>query len=140
MDAVLKGRMPKNAAPLNDNLKGLLNTWVTSGAPRGGQNTSPVGTKLVATWESLSRKVFFPKCVQCHNPNGQASFLDLSTRQKFFDQRDDLLNNFEDVETSYLIEVVTDPDEPMPPSDSNIERLNKEEINTLIEWIKKGLP
>lgn len=140
LDAVLKGRMPKNAPALDDDLKALLNAWVKEGAPAGGGNTAPVPTKLVATWESLSKKVIFPKCVQCHNPNGQASFLDLSTRQKFFDQRHDLLNNFEDVENSYLIEVITDPDEPMPPEYSNIERLNEEEVKTLIEWIKKGLP
>ena len=71
---------------------------------------------------------------------GKQSFLDLSTRQKFFDRRHDLLNNFEDVENSYLIEVITDPDEPMPPPYSNIERLNEEEVKTLIDWIKKGLP
>ena len=68
------------------------------------------------------------------------NFLDLSTRQNFFDQRHNLLNNFEDVENSYLIEIITDPEEPMPPTWSNIERLNEEEVKTLIEWIKKGLP
>ncbi len=140
LTAVLQDRMPKNASALDDYKKSLLKTWVDSGAPLGTGVDPRPSTKLEPTWNSLSKKVFFPKCVQCHNPNGQASFLDLSTRQKFFEQRDYLLNNFEDVENSYLMEVLTDPTEPMPPVWSNIERLNEEEIKTVLEWIEKGLP
>ena len=66
--------MPKNAPALNGNLKALLNEWVKEGAPAGSENIPSTPTKLVATWESLSKKVIFPKCVQCHNPNGQAKF------------------------------------------------------------------
>lgn len=139
LSAVLENRMPKNAPALNDELKQLLAAWVQIGAPQGANNnTGP--TQLEPTWESLSLKVFFPKCVQCHNPNGQASFLDLSTRQKFFEQRVDLLNNFEDVENSYLFEVLNDPEEPMPPIWSGIEVLSEQEKSVLKEWIEKGLP
>jgi len=141
LDSVEGNRMPKNSAPLNNELKNLLKTWIDNGAPLGNQNNSNEPSKeLVATWESVSTKVIFPKCVQCHNPEGQASFLDLSTRQKFFEQRHELLNNFEDVKNSYLIQVINDPDEPMPPVWSDIERLNETEVKILIEWIQKGLP
>jgi mono/diheme cytochrome c family protein len=139
LSAVLQGRMPKNAAALEDELKGLLQGWVRAGAPLGQSEEEPeVG--LEATWESLNREVFAGKCVLCHNPDGQASFLDLSTRQSFFDKREELLNNFENVEESYLIEVITDPDEPMPPSWSGLDRLSEDEVKTIIEWIEKGLP
>jgi len=141
LSAVLKGTMPKNAPALNDELKLLLASWVRAGAPEGSSvNAPPVVTELGPTWESLSRRVFFPKCVQCHNPQGQAKFLDLSTRQSFFENRVGLLGNFENAETSYLVEVLQDTIEPMPPTFSGLERLTDEEIQIVIEWIKQGLP
>ena len=36
LDLVLKGRMPKNAPALDDDLKALLDAWVKKGAPVGG--------------------------------------------------------------------------------------------------------
>lgn len=150
LDQVATNRMPKNARPLDDELKLLLEEWVNNGAPEfveidnGEDDTSVPGpmepVKLEATWESVSQKIIFPKCVSCHNSNGQASFLPLATRQDFFDGRDYLLNNFEDARNSYLIEVITDPEEPMPPVWSPFEQLNEEEVKILIEWIEKGLP
>jgi len=135
-------QMPLNMAPLKDEQKNLLRAWKLAGTPFDSDDTdsTPTEPELEPLWESVSVKIIFPKCVSCHNPNGQASFLDLSTRQSFFDNRDYLLNNFEDVENSYLIEVITDPDEPMPPKWSSFEQLNEKEISTLIEWIQKGLP
>ena len=141
LSAVLSGRMPKNAPSLGDELKGLLQSWIQAGAPEGARGgDGDEEPKLVATWDSLNRVVFSGKCVLCHNPNGQASFLDLSTRQKFFEKREELLNNFENAQESYLIEVITDPDEPMPPVWSGMERLSEEEVEKIIEWIEKGLP
>lgn len=141
LDAVLTERMPKNSTALEEHLKSLLNAWIIEGAPIGGRimvQSNP--EKLIATWSSIGKKVIVPKCVQCHQPSGIANFLDLSSRQKFFDNRHFLLNNFEDVENSYLVKVVSDLRSPMPPIWSNIERLSKEEEKILIEWIRKGVP
>tara|TARA_B100001971_G_scaffold111191_1_gene102072 strand:- start:12230 stop:12886 length:657 start_codon:yes stop_codon:yes gene_type:complete len=141
LEQVLTDRMPKNSPGLDEDLKSLLNAWVSAGAPLGGGDTdNEEDNELKPTWDSLSRKVFFPKCVSCHNANGQANFLELDDRQDFFDNRDYLLNNFEDVENSYLIEVISDPDEPMPPFWSPFTQLNETEIATIKEWIEKGLP
>jgi hypothetical protein len=139
-NSILQNRMPKNAPALSDELKTMIATWVGIGAPRGGTNGNEPPKELEPTWESLSIKLFFPKCVQCHNPGGQASFLDISTRQKFWEQRVELLNNFEDVENSYLFEVINDPDEPMPPAFSGIGILSENEKAIIKEWIEKGLP
>jgi len=147
LNAVTSNRMPKNASPLSAAKKELLAAWVAAGAPQGGSTTTPppANDKLEATWVSLSSKVFYPKCLVCHNPQGQAKFLDLSTRQAFFEQRNrdfggETLLNFEHPDESYLITVITDPDEPMPPVWSNLELLKTEEIEVIIEWIEKGLP
>ena len=87
----------------------------------------------------IMQNVFFPKCVRCHNLDGQASFLPLDSYQSFLDNKDYLLNGFEDAKNSYLVQIITDPEEPMPPLWSNIERLNENEINVVVEWIKKDL-
>ncbi len=145
LNAVTTNRMPKNTAPLSNSKKELLAAWVAAGTPLGTDAPPPVNQKLEATWVSLSSKVFFPKCLVCHNPQGQAKFLDLSSRQAFFEQRDrdfggEKLLNFEQPEESYLISVINDPFEPMPPIWSNIEQLKPEEVEVIIEWIEKGLP
>lgn len=138
--SIQSNRMPKEAPALDDNLKQLVSEWVNGGAPLGTPGGSDGVVELKPNWASLSKKIFFPKCVMCHNPRGEASILDMSDRQKFFDNRVVLLNNFENPETSYLIEVISDPDEPMPPDYSGIDRLSNEEIQTIIEWIRLGLP
>lgn len=148
LNAVLSDRMPKNAAPLSADLKRVLAQWIASGAPLGGDTPAPpIDLELRPTWESLSRQVIAPKCMVCHNPDGQASFLDLSTRQAIFENRDrdyfgQKLINFEQPEDSYLVSIVQDEFEPMPPPPpiSNLERLTDSEVEALIQWIKKGLP
>ncbi len=149
LSQVSTNRMPKNAAPLSDELKTLLRTWFAQGTPleatpnQDGGNKPPTDVQeeeLIATWDSVSKKVIFPKCVTCHNPGGQAGFLDLSSRQAFFDNREFLLNNFQNPEQSYLIEVITDPEEPMPPLWSSFPQVTPEEVEVLKEWIIKGLP
>ena len=48
--------------------------------------------------------------------------------------------DFENPEQSYMLEVIQDPLEPMPPLDSGIPQLTEEEIAVLQEWIRLGLP
>ncbi len=145
--AVASNRMPKNMPALNSAQKELLFAWIDAGAPQGGSvDSGPIDpVPLVPTWQSLSSKVFYPKCTSCHNPNGEAKFLDLSTRQAWFDGRSRdfggiTLLDFDHPQESYLLEVINDPYEPMPPLWSNIAQLTEEEKEVLIEWIRKGLP
>jgi len=139
--AVAANRMPKSAPPLSENLKQLLQSWISAGAPeRAGEPApEPAPVVLEANWKSISENILAPKCLVCHNPDGQAKFLDLSSRQAIFSARSKLLD-FDNPEASYLLAVVQDPDEPMPPPSSNIPRLNSREIEVLTEWIALGLP
>lgn len=139
-NSILQNRMPKKAPALSVELKTMIATWVGIGAPKG-DTSGDSGTKgLEPTWASLSLNIFFPKCVQCHNPGGVASYVDLSTRQKFFEQRDYLLNNFEDIEDSYLFQILNDTENPMPPLDSGIDLLSEKEKSVIKKWIERGLP
>lgn len=153
VQAVETDRMPKNSSPLSAEQKKLLTDWVANGAHETVASTQPdqpdapakPDEMLRPNWESLSKKVFFARCTVCHSPNGQAKFLDLSTRQKFFESRSEMfegqqLLNFNNPEGSYLLTVIQDPDEPMPPKSSGFKQLDKKEIETLVEWIRLGLP
>ena len=145
-------RMPKNASPLTGEQKKLLAEWVTDGAKNTvatDDKPKPVepvpDDKLVPSWTSLSRKIFFARCTTCHSPNGEAKFLDLSTRQKIYEASSrkfegKVLLNFEKPEESYMLNVIQDPVEPMPPIKSKLQQLSKSEIEVLTEWIRLGLP
>lgn len=132
-------QMPKNGTPLNERERNIFFSWVSAGSPLGNRDDSPDVVELAPNWESLSKNIFFQKCTICHNPDGDVPWVNFTTRNAVFEQRD-LLVNFDTPEDSYLIEVVSDPDEPMPPIDSPFERLTQQEIETLKEWIRLGLP
>lgn len=148
-NSVQSNRMPKSGGPLTDNQKALLNAWIAQGAPQSTESrpTEPEQPEALApTWKSLSENVLIPKCLVCHNPQGQAKFLDLSTRQAIFANRNQVfldgskLINLDQPEESYLVKIINDQDEPMPPPSSNIPRLTPQESNILTEWIRLGLP
>jgi hypothetical protein len=148
--AISSNRMPKRSAPLDDSLRALLNNWIRAGAPEKAGTAEPQPppepTELVPTWTSISENILLPKCVVCHNPTGEAKFLDLSNRRSIFDSRDrvfsggEKLINFEEAEKSYLIQILKDEEEPMPPPYSKIERLEPNQIEVFTEWIRQGLP
>lgn len=147
VSAINSDRMPKNSPPLSSSLKGLVQKWAEQGAPENsdGSSTTPL-PELRPTWNSLSQNIIIPKCVVCHNPNGQAKFLDLTSRQTIYDHRNrefdggTKLIDLENPKQSYLIEILKDTFEPMPPIESRIPRLKDSEIELVIEWIKQGLP
>lgn len=147
--AVTSNRMPKSGGPLSDHQKALLSAWVDLGAPEqtGSVPAEPsIPEVLTPTWKSLSENVFFPKCLACHNSNGQAKFLVLSSRQLIFNNRNKIYSggskfiDLEFPEKSYLLEVLGDEEEPMPPKESNIPRLTMDELKTIQKWISLGLP
>ena len=153
MGAISSGRMPKNSAPLSNELKTLMRTWLANGAPNvpaqdpdgssgasdtdGGNTPDPVDDILEPKWASIQKHIIAPKCLQCHGPG---TFLPLATRQDFFDQRDELLNDFQDVEESELVKRLQSNSNPMPPTWSGMEKLTTEEINIVIQWVEQGLP
>lgn len=140
-------RMPKNSPPLDSGTRELLAAWIDGGMKRSHTtgDLPPAPPSLKPDWPSLSTSVFSPKCIACHNPSGQARFLDLTTRQAIFAARDKLvagtpLIDFDQPDESGLLTILRDEEEPMPPAESNLPRLNEEEIRTIREWIALGLP
>lgn len=146
-NSVAAGRMPKAGGPLTEAQRSTLDAWISQGAQEKNGETSqpPKVTPLEPRWESIAANIIFPKCLVCHNPQGQAKFLDLSDRQTIFAQRNydsggGKLLDMDNVEDSYLLSVIQDEAEPMPPKQSNIPLLTPEELRALTDWIRLGLP
>lgn len=145
--AVAINRMPKNGGPLTDRQKVELFDWIDRGAPEfvGDSPKPPLPISIEPNWKSISENVLFPKCLVCHNPGGQAKFLDLSSRQTIFDSRNRIfvdgskLFDIDFPENSYFLKILYD-EEPMPPVWSNIPKISHEEFIALKAWILMGLP
>ncbi len=148
LDSVNSNRMPKSGGPLAASLKELLQRWSEAGAPEfaGIAPTEPQPILLEPNWSSISQRILGPKCLLCHQPNGQAKFLDLSSREAIWNHRNGLvpgapkLLDFENPEQSYLFEVIRDPTGPMPPISSRLPAITDEELAVLIEWVRRGIP
>ncbi len=144
---VASNRMPKAGGPLNEVQKEILFSWIDKGAPE--TEGAPVPNEpavLIPTFKSLFENVFAPKCLVCHNPQGQAKFFDLSSRAVIYAARNRTfeggakLIDLDSPEMSYLFQIVNDDELPMPPTESNISRLSPEQVEALRRWIALGLP
>jgi mono/diheme cytochrome c family protein len=144
-DAVSSGQMPKGSL-LSAELKASLAAWIAAGAPLEVNAPSTPPPTLSPTFASLNAEVFTPLCVSCHGPNGQAKFLDLSSQEAILAARSRMFANGKKLfdsanpDASYILEVVNDNEEPMPPPYSNLRRLSVEEVGALREWISRDLP
>jgi len=136
LDSIETGRMPKSKTSLKKELVALFKKWVDEETPL---NNKPFQKNAIQpNWTSLYAHVFAPKCQVCHNPEGSVSYLPLDTYEAFI-SRDDLVD-LDDHESSYLLEIIEDPDEPMPPAYTKVTPLNSEQLDTLKQWIELGLP
>jgi hypothetical protein len=152
LEQVSIDRMSKSGPPLSADLKALLTSWSGAGAPETlqakppGEPQRPI--ELQPNYPSISLMILGPKYIACHNPQGQAKFLDLSSRFAIFSQRNKIfgagagqkLLDFDKPEESYLLNVIKDPAEPMPPTWSGLPRLTDHETQTIQDWIGLGLP
>ena len=146
-DSIRLNRMPKSGSRLDAEQKDLLNRWIQEGAPEfSDMTTQPIYfPPLEPTWKSIYDGLIAPKCLVCHNPNGQAKFLDFSNRDAVYSQKNRTfggvkLIDFENPDDSYIIQILTDKDEPMPPIWSNISLLSDDERKVFSQWLALGLP
>ncbi len=146
MSQINNNLMPKKG-PLSDNLKQVLTDWFAAGAPISAaeeqeqEQIEEEVVELAPNWNSVYKNIIVPKCLACHNAERHKKGLDLSTREVIFENRVKLLNNFEDVDKSLIIERINDIYDPMPPYEAiDFESVTKEEVEVLKKWIEMGLP
>ncbi len=154
---VASGKMPPKK-PLDPALKDQLLAWIKSGAPETQASCAPPIVQppppLEATYNSMKLHFLEQKCIICHS--GPSPRSPLSVRKKGGDEDDDddgdkpdfstyqrmvankKLFDFKKPHKSKIVDEVMDGD--MPPPGSSAKQLTQIEIQTLIEWINRGLP
>lgn len=163
IERAIKGTGPNPmppAGPLSANQIALLELWIQEGMPldpvpvEGGGlpgDGDPVEPPppLLASYTSLKVHIF-SKCIGCHSAEAQR-IPPLHSREAIIDPEKELVD-FNRPERSELVKVLEkrtfgdddhneeDDDDAMPPVRSGIEPVSPEEIETLIEWIRRGAP
>lgn len=138
-DVFVRKTMPKSPeAPLSEDEKRILSTWIEAGAPEfpgGGSSPPPV---LEPIFENIKTNIFGVKCLQCHNPNGRAKNIPLDTISDLTEGMNPLVEAG-NPEGSYLA-IVLKPGARkfMPPLDSGVTRVTQSELNIIKEWIQNG--
>lgn len=143
---VSSNKMPPKK-PLDPALKDQLLNWIQSGAPETCKNPPVVEPPppLEATYNSMKLHFLEAKCIICHDGSKArkkggdddgddkpdfSTYTAMISNTKLFD--------FKKPHKSKIVDEVIDGD--MPPPWSSAKTLTQIEIQTLIEWINRGLP
>lgn len=155
---VSTGKMPPKK-PLDAALKDQLLAWIQSGAPETPASCTPPEVEppppLEPTYNSMKLHFLEQKCIVCHSGSAPRALADILKKGGDDDDDDDdddkpdfstykkmiankKLFDFKKPHKSKIVDEVLDGD--MPPSWSSAKQLTQLEIQTLIEWINRGLP
>jgi len=100
-----------------------------------------IGEKpLEPTFASLNARIFKPKCSECHSAGGKAKNTPLLTREDFVDSPDQIVVPGSPDDSALMIALEPCARKPMPPPDSRVAPLTREEIQIIEEWIRTGAP
>ena len=134
-EVFVKGAMPpRQAPPLSDYAKQVLQAWIAQGSPEvgsaipGGPTASPTPDPIgpitrPVKWEVVKAAVFQPKCFNCHypgNPDGYTDYTDLSV--------------LKDTMGSILYVSITKPQMPPAP-----DKLSEGQKDILAAWVIDGM-
>ena len=127
---VESGRMPKGGPKLDDNLIFALAFWIKLGAkPQENLNIPPPMEPITElNFAVLEKKIFGPQCSSCHSSNGEAFYVDLTTRDAMMDKI-----NLEDPKNSRIYKAVFSGRMPQGGP-----RLSNEDIALILQWISEG--
>jgi hypothetical protein len=153
LDSMQSGRMPKQGPRVSTSEIERFRIWASLGFPREAKPSDGAGgldpiEPLRPESAIVFQRIIGPRCLTCHSPSGEVSFVDFSSRAKLFGLRnqmfgDDLdvpLLNFDKPGESYFLQILRDPVEPMPPRRPGLRPITDEEYSILREWIAQGMP
>lgn len=131
--------MPKKSF-LSDEEKRLLWNWIEMGAPLQAQN--PVSEPqlpepIKATYESINKNVFFPKCVSCHS-EGNSAYQVLLSHQELLNSPLELVLPGNPDESGLVIAVERSDHKRMPPEKDGYSALKADEAAAIRKWIEDG--
>lgn len=131
--------MPKKSF-LSDEEKRLLWNWIEMGAPLQAQNPvsePPLPEPIQATYESINKNVFAPKCVSCHS-KGNSAYQVLLSHQELLDSPLELVLPGNPDESGLVIAVERSDHKRMPPEKDGYSALKADEVAAIRKWIEDG--
>lgn len=131
--------MPKRNF-LTDSEKRILWNWIEMGGPFEAQNPvsePPPLEPIQATYDSINRNIFIPKCVTCHSP-GNSAYQVLLSRQALLDSPLELVLPTNPDESGLVIAVERIDQKRMPPEKEGYAALKADEIAAIRKWIADG--
>lgn len=140
--AIENDSMPKGESPLSKEERALISQWIEEGAreldPQSGEGPLPNPHGPNANFKWISKNIFQPRCVVCHNLQKPRGKVDLSSYQGLMSspgkdgKKPIALDN--PLKSTVLIEI---DEQKMPP---DIKKLNAEETKALHDWLLAGAP
>lgn len=131
--------MPKRDY-LTDEEKRLLWNWIALGGPLQAQKPGDepqLPEPIQATYESINKKVFVPKCVTCHS-EGNSAWQVLLSRQELLDSPLELVLPGNPDESGLVLAVERADHKRMPPEKDGYSALKTDEIAAIRKWIEDG--
>lgn len=128
--------MPPNKS-LDTNETQLLSAWIKAGAPEKAEADLPL-EPLGPTYRSIQKRIFEPRCMRCHGPEGEASSIPLQPWKELLDSPRELVIPGNPEESGLFISITRKDDRTMPPPALGAQPLTEAEISAIREWIKSG--
>lgn len=126
--------------PLSSSQIELLSRWIEAGAPEHGTAPITPETPLEPKFDSIREKIFVPMCSKCHIAGGTSQQVPLLILEDLLNSPRELIKPFNPDESQLIIALKKKTTKPknMPPPDSGIRKLTREEIGVISEWIAQG--
>lgn len=139
---LIEKRMPKNNL-LNNSEYMILAAWIKAGGPdqplNGGKVPPPTVEILKPEFNSIKKIIIDRKCLSCHSPNGEAPRVLLDTVKDMIDSPLEIVIPGNPDESGLVLTLDRESGmKPMPPIDSGIFPISKEELEVIKAWILKG--
>lgn len=143
--AILNRTMPKaGSEPLSSEEYLLLVAWVKAGGPEkpsnGGNPPAPNPVEVLKPeFASMKKIIIDRKCISCHRVDGKAPRVLLDTAKEMIDSPLDIVLPENPDESGLILTLDRENStKPMPPLDSGITAVSKEDLEVIKEWIRKG--
>lgn len=141
---VVNKTMPKTGSvPLTEEEYLLVVAWIKAGTPNlpnNGGNIPPTPVEVLKPeFSSIKKLIIDRKCISCHRIGGEAPRVKLDTAKDMIDSPLDIVLPGNADESGLILTLDRENStKPMPPLDSGISSVSKEDIEIIKEWINKG--
>lgn len=132
----VEATMPKRGAFTLDEKRWLWN-WLRLGAPLKSEIDAPAEDQLIATYDSIRKHVFEPKCLSCHNAVDSGKRISLDY-QALLDSPLELILPGNADESGLIIALERIDDKRMPPAKEGYAALPAGQIQVIRAWIDGG--